>query len=198
MFVCSKHGKYSATKKSNACPKCQPDINGQEFIQRAKKLHKNRYNYSEFIFIDFLTPGVIKCKRHGGFEISPAVHILHRMGCPKCSGSISKGETEWLDYLGVVERNNILVIGKKTIRPDGIDREKKIVYEYLGSYWHGNPRKHNPDEMNYKARKTFGQLYRETIKREELIKKAGYKLISIWDDEWEDLKKQMKPKKRKK
>lgn len=195
VFICQNHGKYLATPQSNNCPKCVPskqDILRADFILKANKIHKNKYNYSEFIFIDDMTAGIIKCRKHGAFEISPIVHILHKFKCPKCSGLISVGETEWLDYLGVKERNGILFIGKKSVRPDGIDREKKIVYEYLGSYWHGNLNKYNADDINYKAKKTFGQLFKNTMKREELIKKAGYKLITIWDDEWEEIKKKLK------
>lgn len=199
MFICSTHGKYSATNQSNECPWCvaarsKQDTNliRAQFIAKAKKLHKNKYNYDRFEFVDFLTPGTIKCRKHGVFNISPAVHILHKMGCPKCSGSISKGETEWLDYLKVTERNNILIIGNKSVRPDGIDRKKKICYDYYGNYYHGDPKKYNPNDINKKVGKTFGKLYQETIKREKLIKSAGYKLITIWEDEWKKLKKKLK------
>ncbi len=196
MFICPSHGKYAGTKQSNDCPWCVESRTKQDtaaihaqFIAKAKKLHRNKYSYDKFVFIDFLTPGSIRCKRHGAFLISPAVHILHRMGCPKCSGSISKGETEWLDELGVKERNNILVIGNKTIRSDGIDRVKKIVYEYLGDFWHGNPKFYNPNDRNPIAKKTFGRLYQETLKREALIKKAGYKVVSIWESDYKKSKK---------
>lgn len=193
MFICKEHGKYFSTNQSNECPKCFPqrDLLFSQLLTKSKKIHKNKYNYKDFIFIDFLTPGIIKCKKHGDFEISLAVHILHKMGCPKCSGSISKGEKEWLDWLGVKERNGILFIGKKSIRPDGIDRGNKILYDYYGSYWHGNPEIYDPNDVNKNAKKTFGKLYKDTLKREQLIKSAGYKLITIWDTEWEELKKKL-------
>lgn len=204
-FVCSKHGRYTSNDLSNDCPWCIEGKNKQEtdavranFIVKAKKLHRNKYNYDRFVFVDFLTPGAIRCKKHGVFEISPAVHILHKMGCPKCSGSISKGETEWLDELGVKERNNILVIGNKSIRPDGIDRKNKIVYEYLGDFWHGNPKIYNPSDRNPIAKKTFGKLYQDTLKREALIVKAGYKVVSIWESDYNNAKKMRKVRKRKK
>lgn len=204
-FICQIHGKYAGTKLSNECPWCISDkyskdteIIRAQFITKAKKLHRNKYSYDRFVFVDFLTPGSIRCKRHGPFEASPAVHILHKFGCPKCSGSISKGETEWLDELGIKERNNILVIGNKTIRPDGIDRKNKIVYEYLGDFWHGNPKIYNPNDRNPIAKKTFGKLYQDTLKREALIVKAGYKVISIWESDYNNVKKVRKVKRKKK
>jgi len=203
VFFCALHGKYKATRASNECPKCQNSLDETTekirnyFIKRANKIHKNKYNYDEFVFVDFLTPGVIKCKTHGRFEQCPAVHIHHRAKCPKCSGSISAGETEWLDYMEKVtgrkiERNGILIIGKKSIRPDGMDRERKICWEYLGSYWHGSPLFYKAGDMNHKAKKTFGTLYKNTIKREDMIRNSGYKLIKIWDYEWEAQKKKLK------
>lgn len=212
MFLCAQHGKYKATRASNECPYClldhkkEIDSIRKEFIVKANKIHKRKYIYDEFIFTDFMTAGIIKCKIHGKFEQSPAVHILHRAKCPKCSGSISKGEIEWLDYIEKssnkkIERNGMLIIGKKSIRPDGLDRENKICYEFYGAYFHGHKDLYDPKEMNYKAKKTFGKLYSDTIKREEMIKKAGYRLVSIWDFEWEKHKKHMKivrPRKKKK
>jgi hypothetical protein len=207
VFICLIHGKYQGNKSSNECPRCvskstaDQDLLGKEFILRAKKIHKKRYDYGEFVFVDFMTPGWIRCRNHGRFEMSPAVHILHRAKCPKCSGSISKGEVEWLNEVErqigrKIERNGILFIGKKSIRPDGIDRDNKICWEYLGSYWHGSPLKHDPKDMNYKAKKTFGKLYEETIKRENMIKRAGYQVIKIWDYEWEEMKNKSAQKKK--
>lgn len=203
MFLCNIHGKYLATKTSNECPSCRDkkavnrSLIGEEFIKKARKIHKNRYSYGEFVFVDFMTPGIIRCKTHGQFEMSPAVHIFHRAKCPKCSGSISKGEVEWLDEMErttgrKIERNGMLIIGNKSIRPDGIDRERRLVFEYLGSYWHGSPLKYKANDYNQKAKKTFGTLFLNTLKRESLIKTAGYKVIKIWDYEWEAQKKKRK------
>ena len=35
-------------------------------------------------------------------------------------------------------------------------------------------------------KETYGALYVETKKREDMIKNAGYKLITIWEKEWND------------
>ncbi len=35
-------------------------------------------------------------------------------------------------------------------------------------------------DINPKTKTTFGELYENTLKREKKLKKAGYKVISIW------------------
>jgi hypothetical protein len=64
---------------------------------------------------------------------------------------------------------------------DGYCEETNTVYEYYGDYWHGNPWIYNPQEMNPDAGKTFGQLFYETCQREAIILRLGYKLVTIWE-----------------
>jgi len=49
---------------------------------------------------------------------------------------------------------------------------------------HGNPNIYNKDDMNKSCNKSFGELYRKTIKREEYLESIGYKVISIWEDDF--------------
>ena len=54
-----------------------------EFIQKAKKIHGDRYNYSKVEFINRLNKVTIICPEHGLFKQKPAYHIAGN-GCPKC------------------------------------------------------------------------------------------------------------------
>jgi hypothetical protein len=56
------------------------------------------------------------------------------------------------------------------------------VYEFHGSYWHGDPTVYQREEMLLS--KTAGQLYDETIERENIIKSLGYNLVVMWESEW--------------
>jgi hypothetical protein len=38
---------------------------------------------------------------------------------------------------------------------DGYDENTNTVYEYLGDYWHGNPEKFYPKDINRDCKKTF-------------------------------------------
>lgn len=70
---------------------------------------------------------------------------------------------------------------------DGYDPETKTVYEFYGDYWHGSINKFNPTEKNKTIGKTFGELYEKTLQREAAIKAAGYKVISIWESDYDNL-----------
>ncbi len=55
----------------------------QEFIEKAKQVHSNKYNYFKVDYIDSKTKVIITCPIHGDFFQAPAKHLEGR-GCPKC------------------------------------------------------------------------------------------------------------------
>jgi hypothetical protein len=104
--------------------------------------------------------------------------------CMYCtSGSISPVSQEWLDKLGNknIIREKSFIIGYKRIRVDGFDPETNTVYEFLGDYWHGNPRIYNRDVINGFGKKTFGQLYDETLKRFSILFNEGFIIKFVWE-----------------
>lgn len=62
-------------------------ITKEEFIERAKKVHGNKYDYSKFEYINFYTPSTIICKKHGEFQQNSFNHIKGH-GCPTCGNDI--------------------------------------------------------------------------------------------------------------
>jgi hypothetical protein len=52
----------------------------QEFIERAKKTHSDRFNYDKVKYIDTVHKVIITCKVHGDFYQSPMDHIRGK-GC---------------------------------------------------------------------------------------------------------------------
>ena len=67
----------------------------QEFIEQAKKIHKNLYNYSKVRYINNQTKVVIICKIHGQFLQAPSHHLLKK-GCALCKGSRRKTTEEFI------------------------------------------------------------------------------------------------------
>lgn len=63
---------------------------------------------------------------------------------------------------------------------DGYDYKTNTVYEFNGSYWHGNPDYYDAEQYNTRKNMTFGELYEATITREKMIKSMGYNLVSKW------------------
>ncbi|QJX73958.1 hypothetical protein F-E9_185 [Faustovirus] len=62
---------------------------------------------------------------------------------------------------------------------------KKIIFEYHGDYYHGYKGERQQDEMNKKCNKTFGQLYADTLRKEQTIRNLGYTLVVIWGSDYE-------------
>ena len=56
----------------------------EEFIERAKKIHGDKYDYSKAKYINNITPICIICSVHGEFWQTP-IHHLRGCDCPKCS-----------------------------------------------------------------------------------------------------------------
>ena len=58
-----------------------------EFIEKSKKIHGNKYNYSLVEYKNTKTNVKIICKEHGVFEQKPNGH-LGKLGCSKCKGGV--------------------------------------------------------------------------------------------------------------
>ena len=65
--------------------------NKEQFIEKAKSLHGDLFDYSLFKYINSITKGEIICKEHGPFEQKPIKH-LNWQGCKKCA--IEKNQSE--------------------------------------------------------------------------------------------------------
>jgi hypothetical protein len=73
---------------------------------------------------------------------------------------------------------------KRYFLADGFCEETNTVYEFYGDFWHGNPAKYNPDAVNVQAKKTFGQLYADTVRRQEIMAR-GHNMVTIWESEYD-------------
>lgn len=97
---------------------------------------------------------------------------------------ISKTEIEWLNSLGIPNdsKHRQVVLGES--RVDGFNPETNTVYEFLGDYWHGNPKLFNSNETNKHNDLTMGELYTETIDRFNKLKSLGYNIVYIWESQY--------------
>lgn len=67
----------------------------EEFIEKAKKLHGDYYDYSKVNYINNSTKITIICPIHGEFNQQPSRHIFKKgEGCPKCSVQRRTSTTE--------------------------------------------------------------------------------------------------------
>lgn len=63
------------------------DKKTQQFILKARKIHLNKYNYTDAIYVNAVTKICIICPIHGNFLMRPNNH-LNGQGCKQCGISI--------------------------------------------------------------------------------------------------------------
>jgi len=195
-IICPIHGEFEQRAgnhlQNQGCIKCGIIITAnkcrkstEEFVEAAKKIHGDRYDYSKTNYIGCFNNVTIICKKHGEFKQSPDNH-LHGKGCKKCflQSTISKGELEWLEYMGVKEENCQIKISNYWV--DAL--KNGVVYEFLGDYYHGNPEKFNPYDRNEINGKLFCELYMSTFNRFDKLKRLGYNIKYIWESDWNKFK----------
>lgn len=197
-IICKQHNEVFSMTPNNhlrrayiACTQCRSTrispnkLSYEQVITNFKAHHGDLYDYSLVEYVNQITDVLIICRKHGTFSQTPNTH--YRSGCPKCTHRVSKLETEWLDSIPLPNDQHHRQVklpgigGRK--RVDGFNPLTNTVYEYYGDYWHGNPALFDPTAINNDSGKTFGELYKRTLNREQIIKSAGYNLITIWQSE---------------
>lgn len=196
LIICPCHGIFNQRASVHlngfGCPKCSIDekcMKLEEFIDRSNKIHNNKYNYSKLIYKNTYTNGIIICPDHGEFYQRPDVH-LNGSGCPKCCNIYSKKCEDWINSfnnLNIQKGVRMKISGSLgNLEFDGFDKSTNTIYEFYGDFWHGNPNTFDPDGINPCIKKTYGNLYENTMKRETMIKEAGFTLITIWERNWDE------------
>ena len=97
-IVCPKHGEFYQLPHNHLngceCPECAKEKSAknrtkttEQFIEKAKVIHGNLYDYSECKYISTFSPIKIICPIHGEFWQRPNDH-LNGHGCPNCVNSV--------------------------------------------------------------------------------------------------------------
>lgn len=122
-IICPKHGIFEQTPgnhlQGQGCPVCAgaQKYTTEQFIERAKEVHGNKYNYSKVAYINCDTKVCIICPKHGEFWQTPYVHITGS-GCPSCNMSHMEKDT------------------MKILKEHGIFYESQKRFEWLKSLKH--------------------------------------------------------------
>ena len=205
-ILCPKHGTFlqSPSKHVNnghGCPKCggTTKLTKEEFIQKARQKHGSfvdRFDYSAVNFVNMATKVTIVCKIHGPFCMTPNKH-LGGQSCQKCKSVFSLQAIAWLEYIADIEKVSIkhalkggeerIVIDGKGYLVDGFCVENHTIYQFHGDFYHGNPNVYKPEKVNTKLNVTFTELFQKTMQLQDLMKSAGYRVVSIWEADWNQL-----------
>jgi len=182
-IICSEHGVFLQTmnnhiKGKQGCPKCgrisasnKTRLTTEEFIEKARQIHGDKYDYSKVNYIDSDTNICIICPEHGEFWMEPSNHLMGQ-NCRKCSLIDSKPEVEVYNFVcqlvgedNVIQRDRLILKGKEL---DIYLPFSKIGIELDGLYWHNELVKGTKYHLN------------KTIACE----KQGIHLFHIFEDEW--------------
>lgn len=103
-IICPTHGKFEQSaynhRSGKGCSKCgtakaaaskQKDIN--YFIEKAKAIHGDKYDYSKSVYVSAKEKITITCPAHGDFEQLVSGH-LSGYGCKHCA-SHGKGRVDF-------------------------------------------------------------------------------------------------------
>lgn len=197
-ITCRTHGDFSQNTGNHlhgeGCPDCHLAYNREPlFIERAEKLYGDKYDYSEMEYVGVKTKVKITCLvHHHSFFQSPQHHLMYE-GCVKCCKmSYSKSAIQWLEFkafqMGVeiqhAENTGEFRVPGTNFKADGFCHQTNTIFEYLGDFYHGNPRKFKEYDINPLNYKTYGELYQATMEREKAIVSLGYQVVSIWESDW--------------
>ena len=95
-LVCKKHGEFwkrpddLLSEGYHGCQKCSYEkrttnaaMTTEEFIEKARKVHGDKYDYSKVKYKNGHEKVVIICPKHGEFKQTPNSHLMGQ-GCSKC------------------------------------------------------------------------------------------------------------------
>lgn len=180
-IICPEHGEFwqSPTKhlRGQGCPRCGKEklaksmvMTTPMFIEKAKLIHGDKYDYSDTIYSGTYNKAKIICPEHGEFWQVANYHLSGH-GCHHCGNIVSSAETEisfFINSLGFkteLRDRTILPSGKEI---DILIPDKKIGIEYDGLVWHSDKFKNK----------------RYHLDKTEECSKNGVRLIHIFEDEW--------------
>lgn len=191
IIVCPKHGEFLQQPNSHlwgrGCPKCADrKLTTEKFVEKAKCIHGNKYDYSETKYINKRTKLKIKCTIcNKYFYIYPNNHIQGKQGCP-CQKPRSTQENKIAKYLS---ENNIKFIRQKYF--EGCKFKHTLAFDfYLPDY---NTCVEFQGQQHYDVVKGWGgeeglkiRQQRDQIKRDFCIKEAILLLEIRYDENVEN------------
>ncbi len=130
-IICPIHGEFWQRPNDHltgyGCTYCGNNIKKttEYFVEQAKKIHGDKYDYSKVEYFDAKTKVCIICSKHGEFWQEPLNH-LHGASCPYCNcGNKSKMEANIRKEL---EKENINFEQQKTF--DWLKYKKNLFLDF--------------------------------------------------------------------
>ena len=110
-IICPIHGNFKKRIQNHmdgqGCEKCSINRikNTEDFIEKAKKIHGDLYDYSQSNYKGTKVKIKIICNIHGVFEQAPNNHLSNIQKCPKCMREVTSVYSQSL-FKAACIRNN--------------------------------------------------------------------------------------------
>lgn len=179
-ITCDVHGDFTQLPNTHlsgaGCYRCGRDglkFTKEQFIEKARSVHRDRYDYSKLEYVNIKTKLLITCPEHGDFLQKAATH-LRGSGCFKCNAS--KGELA-VEYILINE--NIKHIREYTL-PEIVNRYRYDFYlpEYRALIeFHGI--QHYESVEWFGGEEVFDYTRRNDEIKRQLASEAKYVLIEL-------------------
>lgn len=128
-----------------------------------------------------------KCECGKSRQVQPSKATI--VSCESCNETgYSKVCIRWLEdimkeqgiYIQHAKNDGEFQIPNTKYWADGYCKETNTIYEFHGTEFHGDPEVCKPEDFNFYGR-NYGELYANTMKKEQTIRDLGYNLIVMWE-----------------
>lgn len=141
-IICPIHGEFEQTPKNHlkgqGCPKCAIEYKSnkrkstiEQFIEKARKIHGDKYDYSKVEYVNSKTKVCIICPIHGEFWQTANDH-LQGYGCPICSKSKKLTTEEFIKKAEDIHDN---IYDYFKVKYKGIHTKVCIICPIHGEFW---------------------------------------------------------------
>ena len=178
IVTCPIHGDFEIFPKKFLhgvdCPECRKesfgikDMTRESFIEEAKKIHGEKFDYSKVEFKNKYTPVIIICPEHGEFTQKPYAH-LNGSGCKRCSigASRKKGRMSQEEFISKASAIHNSKYDYSKAVYEGTDKKVCIICPEHGEFWQ-TPHHHLhgvgcPYCVNNKSEEKLYRRIRETF-----------------------------------
>ena len=136
-IICPEHGEFWQKPihhtQGKGCPYCggTKKLTTKEFVEKAKQIHGDRYDYSKVDYISAETKVCIICPEHGEFWQTPHQH-LNRNGCPKCAKNHTITQEEFIKRANEIHKEKY---DYSKVDYLGADTKVCIICPEHGEFW---------------------------------------------------------------
>lgn len=185
-IICKVHGEFLQIPdkhlQGHNCPicNCKKKRTTKEFIERARKVHGNKYDYSNGVYKNKNSKICIICPEHGEFWQNAHNHLSGN-GCPKCSKRFRYKTNDFIEKASIIHNGKYDYSGTQYLNTK---TKIKIICPIHGEFWQ-LPEKHiigngcprcseskmergvakflQENHINFEIQKTFPWLNRQRL-----------------------------------